>query len=75
MQIARALQHEERVREGVDLNDQKTDFEKKGQQIAIDFLERLPDLRKILATDVQASYDGDPACQESRRSHFLLPGT
>jgi len=26
------------------------------------FLEQLPELRKILAMDVQAAYDGDPAC-------------
>ena len=56
-QIARALRHEERVQDTVDLDD-PTDHEAKGQAMAITFLERIPDLRKILATDVQAAFDG-----------------
>ena len=36
---------------------------KKGQTKAVAFLEQLPDLRKILALDVQAAYAGDPACK------------
>lgn len=33
----------------------------KGQRLAAEFIAKLPDLRRILATDVEASYNGDPA--------------
>ncbi len=62
-QIARALMHEDRARRGDEepCND-RLDYEAKAQDIAIDFLEQLPAIRELLATDVQAAYDGDPAC-------------
>ena len=36
---------------------------KEGRQKAVAFIRRLPDLRRILATDVQAAYNGDPAAE------------
>ncbi len=75
VQIGRALQHEARVRERVDdCLPGQDDFEAKGQAIAIRFLERIPDLRRMLATDVQASFDGDPACQSLDEVIFCYPG-
>ena len=55
----------------------RRDFEAMGQAKAITFLEQIPELRKILATDVQAAYDGDPACKIAGRSDLLLsrPGS
>ena len=63
-QIARALRHDERVNVKTDTCNplEETDYDAKGQAMAIEFLNRVPDLREILATDVQAAYDGDPAC-------------
>src|SRR3954447_19507874 len=52
-QIARALRHDCKARE------LETDFEAEAQMLAIRLLESLLDLRKILAEDVQATYDGD----------------
>jgi len=74
-QIARALRHDERVR-GVESCDpmQQTDYDAKGQAMAIEFLQRIPDLRHILATDVQAAFDGDPACQNLDEVIFCYPG-
>lgn len=75
LQIARALMHDERVSGGsVDPCADRVDFEAKGQAMAIDFLERIPDLRRILATDVQAAYDGDPACRSTDEVVFCYPG-
>ncbi len=73
-QIARALQHDDRVRHGIEPCDGDVDYEAKGQLLAIEFLNRLPDLRKILATDVQAAYDGDPACRTMDEVIFCYPG-
>ncbi len=74
-QIGRALQHEARVRAHVDdCLPGHDDFEAKGQAIAIRFLEKIPDVRRLLATDVQAAYDGDPACQSLGEVIFCYPG-
>lgn len=71
-QIARALRHDERgtARQGEDC----VDYEAKGQAMAIQFLERLPELRRMLATDVQAAFDGDPACKNCDEVIFCYPG-
>jgi len=71
-QIARALRHKSEVCE--DENATKTDFEAEGQRIAIDFLNELPRLREVLAMDVQAAYDGDPACKNLDEIIFCYPG-
>jgi len=74
MQIARALHHEDRVSEGVDDCEDRVDYEVKGQAMAIDFLERVPELRRILAKDVEAAFVGDPACKNLDEVIFCYPG-
>jgi serine O-acetyltransferase len=73
-QIARALQHEDRVVKQVKECPEQTDYEAKGQAMAIAFLEGIPALRKLLATDAQAAYSGDPACKSIDEVVFCYPG-
>ena len=73
-QIARALQHEDRVRQRQSECESKIDYEAKGQAIAIRFLEQIPRLRKMLATDVEAAFDGDPAVSSRDEIIFCYPG-
>jgi serine O-acetyltransferase len=73
-QIARALQHEDRVVAKISSCDDKQDYEAKGQAMAIAFLERIPALRELLATDAKAAYDGDPACKSIDEVVFCYPG-
>lgn len=73
-QIARALMHDDRVSGNQESLADKVDYEAKAQAIAIEFLERIPDLRRMLATDVQAAYDGDPACKSHDEVIFCYPG-
>jgi serine O-acetyltransferase len=40
----------------------------------LDFLETIPSLRQILASDVQAAYDGDPAAASLDEIIFCYPG-
>ncbi len=54
-QIARALRHEDRVERNHSDCESDIDFEAKGQAMAIELLKRIPDLRRTLATDVQAA--------------------
>jgi serine O-acetyltransferase len=67
-QVARALRHNCKAR------DHETDYEAEAQRIVIGFLEAIPDLRHVLAEDVQAAFDGDPAAQSLDEIVFCYPG-
>ncbi len=72
-QIGRALRHEANIRDADPCFD-PVDFEAKGQAIAIHFLGQLPELRRLLALDVQAAFDGDPASSGLDEIIFSYPG-
>lgn len=46
----------------------------RGYESTINLLGRIPQLRKILATDVKATFDGDPAAQNYDEIIFSYPG-
>jgi len=48
--------------------------EEAGQERAFRFLQRLPDLRALLASDVHAAYQGDPAAAGFDEIIFSYPG-
>lgn len=73
VQIGRAIRHET-IKDGSCNPQQMHDFEAMGQTKAIALLEQLPELRKILAMDVQAAFDGDPACKSLDEVIFCYPG-
>lgn len=68
-QVARALQH--RI-DATGTDPEET--EKEAEAIVAQFLEKLPGLRDILATDVQAGYDGDPAAYNTDEIIVSYPG-
>ena len=70
-QIARALQHEDVVFES---RGEWYSYLEQGEQLTLTLLERLPEIRRVLATDVQAAYDGDPACKSLDEEIFCYPG-
>lgn len=51
-----------------------TQCEERGQQGAIEFLQELPQLRTILATDVRSAYEGDPASKNYDEIIISYPG-
>jgi len=51
-----------------------TDCIERGQKICLEFLAAIPQIRKILATDVQATYEGDPAAKSHDEIIFSYPG-
>ncbi len=71
-QLCRALRHEDRSRDEALPVDH--DWEAQAQEIAIKFLKKIPALREILATDVQAAYEGDPACHSVDEVILCYPG-
>lgn len=73
-QIARALRHDFRRRNGLECGNVTPDFESLGQEKAVQFLETLPEIRRVLSLDVQAAYDGDPAAGGLDEIIFCYPG-
>ncbi|MBN1104532.1 MAG: serine acetyltransferase [Deltaproteobacteria bacterium] len=51
-----------------------TRCEERGQEAALDFLKRIPDLRAVLAKDVRAAFEGDPAAGSYDEIIFSYPG-
>jgi serine O-acetyltransferase len=67
-QISRAINHGER------LDDACPVTERQATECAEEFLSRLPSLREVLASDVQAAYGGDPAAACYDEIIFSYPG-
>ncbi|WP_435022238.1 serine O-acetyltransferase EpsC [Tundrisphaera sp. TA3] len=67
-QIARALRH------GCDEREPGEDLDAEAQAIAVQLLESIPDLRKILADDARAAFEGDPAARNLDEILFCYPG-
>lgn len=67
-QISRALRHDCKAR------DLETDFEAEAQQVTMRLLGALPGLRRLLAEDVRAAFDGDPAAKGLDEIIFCYPG-
>ena len=48
--------------------------DEKAARLTAEFLKRLPDVRHLLATDIQAAFDGDPAARSTDETIFCYPG-
>jgi serine O-acetyltransferase len=68
VQVARALRHDCKAK------DLESDFEAEAQLVAIRLLETIPELRRTLAEDVQAAFEGDPAAKSLDEILFCYPG-
>lgn len=62
-QVARALN-----------NENKSDANKKAEQLVSEFIDKIPEIRDYLYTDIQAAYDGDPAAYSTDEIVFCYPG-
>lgn len=51
-----------------------TECDEQGQKIALALLDSIPSIRKTLATDVRAVYEGDPAAKSHDEIIFSYPG-
>lgn len=68
-QISRSIRHECRRMDNICVK-----CVQKGWEHGLQFMERLPELRRILARDVRAHYDGDPASKSLDEIVFCYPG-
>jgi serine O-acetyltransferase len=72
-QIDAALRYAENL-EADGQGDRCAECTAKARRIAADFLARVPELRRMLSLDVQAAFDGDPACRHTDEAIFCYPG-
>jgi serine O-acetyltransferase len=74
-QFARALRHEHDLEHHAACGaGSEIDFEALGQAKAIQFLATIPRIRELLASDVEAAYNGDPAATNLDEIIFCYPG-
>jgi serine O-acetyltransferase len=64
-QITRAL---------VNVSENESDAEREAERATYEFLSRIPEIRRLIATDVAASYDGDPAAFNTDEIIWSYPG-
>ncbi|MDR1039070.1 MAG: serine acetyltransferase [Deltaproteobacteria bacterium] len=64
-QVGKALRH---------LDPRPDDPDAEASRVTRSFLGRIPDLRRVLATDVEAAYDGDPAAFNKDEIILSYPG-
>ena len=50
------------------------EIKKRAEEISYEFAEKLPDIQRVLLTDVQAGVDGDPASSSEEEIIFSYPG-
>lgn len=49
-------------------------YREQSRTIVTEFLAKMPQIREALAGDVQAAYDGDPACEDTAEVILCYPG-
>ena len=69
-EIAKSIKHE--CTEIGDVCDVRVNMAEKH---AVEFFKKIPDLRELLAGDIEAAYDGDPAAKSLDEIIFSYPGT
>ena len=69
-QIARVLPYEEAVYGGIC----DEDIQEKALDLTLTFLEKLPEIRSVIETDLEAFFDGDPAAFNKDEIIYSYPG-
>jgi serine O-acetyltransferase len=68
-EISRSIKHE--CKETSDVCDECIG---KSQDYVVEFFEKIPKIRELLASDIEAAYDGDPAAKSLDEIIFSYPG-
>ena len=68
-QISIVLRYDEKY---VDLDE--NEICREAEKITFEFLDKLPKIRELIETDVQAAYDGDPAAYNKDEIIYSYPG-
>ena len=68
-QITRSIRHE-----CFRFDRECTHCEERGYRTALDLIAAVPDIRRVLAADIQATFEGDPAAQTTDEIVYSYPG-
>ncbi len=68
-QISRSIRHE-----CFRFELECTNCEERGYETALRLLESIPEIRRVLATDIRATFDGDPAARSTDEIVYSYPG-
>ncbi len=68
-QIARSIRHD-----CLRYEQPCSECYERGQRVALDLIDAIPDIRGTLATDVRATYEGDPAAKSTDEIIICYPG-
>jgi serine O-acetyltransferase len=65
----------EQIYNGLSFNNDENAHDNKAsaQQIALIFIDKIPELKRLLATDIKATFDGDPAAKSYGEVIFCYP--
>ena len=73
-QIRQALRYDETHNNGKEKGEACDSCDTDADRVTLTFLDRIPHLRHLLALDVQAAFDGDPAASSTDETIFCYPG-
>lgn len=73
-QVRCCLRYREQLPGADSRGSQCEECDREAAQTVAYFLGRIPAIREVLATDVQASFDGDPAAKSTDETIFCYPG-
>ncbi len=76
-QIRQAIRYDENLaaeNSEEDKNCTGETCDEKAARLTAEFLQRLPHIRHMLSTDIQAAFDGDPAARSTDETIFCYPG-
>jgi len=73
-QIRCCLRYRRQIPDDVRIDDSCDECDHESRRITATFFERLPMIRELLAGDVQAAFDSDPAAQSTDETIFCYPG-
>jgi serine O-acetyltransferase len=73
-QVRCCLRYRQQIPGSQESGDQCEECDTSAARIVTEFLDRIPAVRQMLAADVQAAFDGDPAAQSPDETVFCYPG-
>lgn len=73
-QIGRALCYRDGIQSSIHIHDPQDDRHTEAGDIAVRLLQSLPEIRRVLATDVSAAHAADPAVQACDEIVICYPG-
>ncbi len=73
-QVRCCLRYRKELPASEDCGESCEECDRHAAQIVADFFDRLPAVRELLASDLQAHFDADPAAQSTDETIFCYPG-